>query len=458
MEPRYYTRSAAAAAAKKSEVLPESRKRPAEKPLTATDIEVRDVFGDHFKRQKLQIVGVKKRAAEIEADDNVPEVKRQKLDIEDDQTPAVDRREKNVFDTYYDPRAPHSFGGIQGLLRQLKGLKTREQVEKWLSTQPTWSLHKRVVKRFKRNAILVHGVDEQFQADLADVSMLAKFNNGVTFWLTVIDVLSKFAWVIPMKNKTALSTIEAFDLVFSERTPLKLQTDHGKEFDNAQMREFMKLKKVLHFYTYNTEIKASIVERFNRTIKDKVWKLLTYLDTFRYIDVLQDLVHSYNNSYHRSIKMTPTQASNPENTKQVWQNLYGHLVKKPASRIKFKYKIGDYVRISETRDVFRKGYRQGWSVEVFVVDKQSPRDPVVYRLKDSKGEDVIGSFYEIELQKVPKPQSWEIEKIIKSRGREKDLEYFVKFKNYPDYRNQWVPASDTIAKPEHPDQTVGAGG
>jgi transposase InsO family protein len=351
---------------------------------------------------------------------------------------------KDVFDTYFDPRAPHSFGAVDGLYRQVKEHKTREQVREWLHAQPTYSLHKPVRRRFKRNVILVHGVDEQFQADLCDVSMLARYNDGINFLLTVVDVLSKKAWAIPLRNKSASSVVEAFRRIFSERKPLKLQTDHGKEFDNWQSREFMKELGVRHFYTYNTEIKAAIVERFNKTLKDKIWKYLTYTDSFRYIDVLDDLVHSYNNSRHRSIKMTPNEASRPENTKQVWQNLYGHIRKKPASRIKFKYQVGDHVRFTEVRDVFRKGYRQGWSKEVYVVDKQSPRDPVVYRLKDLEGEDVIGSFYERELQKVPKPQTWEIEKIIASRGQERDLEYFVKFKNYPDYRNQWV-AADNIA-------------
>src|SRR5271170_3497781 len=352
---------------------------------------------------------------------------------------------ENVFDVYYDPRAPGSLGGVEGLTRALKGVKTREQIREWLSSQPTYSLHKPVRKRFKRNVVLVHGIDEEFQADLCDVSMLAERNDGVNFLLTCIDVLSKYAWAIPLRNKSALSTLAGFEEIFSERKPVKLQTDSGKEFENSTVRGFMVRVNVHHFFAYNPDIKCPVVERFNRTLKSRLWRYLTYKKSFRYIDVLQDIVHSYNNTHHTTVKMTPVEASKPENEKRTWQNAYGHTSVaryRPASRITFKYKLGDHVRISEERDVFRKGYKQGWSKEVYRVVKQSPRDPVVYRLQALDGEPVIGSFYEVELQRVPKPQRWEIEEVVNSRKKGPKIEYFVKFKNYPDY--QWLPASDIV--------------
>jgi hypothetical protein len=339
---------------------------------------------------------------------------------------------------YYDPGLPGSFGGVEALARQLKGVKTRTEIREWMESQPTYTLHKPVRKHFRRNVILVHGVDEQFQADLADISFLAKWNGGVHFLLTCVDVFSKYAWVVPMKDKTAEVTRDAFERIFRERKPIQLMTDRGREFENHIVFDYMKKQGVHHFFAWNPDIKASIAERFNRTLKERMWRYLTYTNSKRYIDVLQDLVHAYNNSYHRSIKMTPVEASRPENTKQVYENLYGKRVRHiPPSRVRFKYKLGDFVRISEERDVFRKGYKQGWSREVYRVIKCSPRDPVVYKLEDLAGEPLIGSFYELELQKVSAPATEEIEKALRNRrNNARDLQYFVRYKGYPDYQNQ----------------------
>jgi len=336
---------------------------------------------------------------------------------------------------YYNPRMPGSFSGAHALVRQLKGVKTGREVAEWLQTQPTYTLHKPVRKRFRRNVIHVHSVDEQFQADLADVQMLARWNGGVHFLLTCIDVFSKYAWVVPMKNKTAEATRAAFELIFQERKPQQLMTDSGREFENHIMYEYMQQQGVRHFFAWNPDIKASVAERFNRTLKGRVWKYLTHTGSQRYIDVLPDIVHSYNNTYHRSIKMTPTEASRPENTKRVYENLYGKRIRYiPPSRVRFKYKLGDFVRISEERDVFRKGYRQGWSREVYRVVKCSPRDPVVYKLEDLAGEPLIGSFYEAELQKVAEPSAGEVAEVLRNRrNNARGLQYFIKYKGYPDY-------------------------
>src|SRR5271170_7970464 len=398
----------------------------------------------HAVQRKEDDTGSQDRNDHLDAEDE--KTARESMEVNNiEEEPGELSTVKDAYETfYYDPSAPGSFGGVDGLHRQLRGVKTREEIRDWLTGQTTYSLHKPVRRRFKRNVILVHGVDEQFQADLADMSMLAKQNDSVTFLLTCVDVLTKYAWVIPMQNKSAVSTLNAFEKIFSERKPVKLQTDNGKEFENSVIRDYMVRKGVHHFFTYNTEIKCAIAERFNRTLKNKIWRYLTYKKTMRYIDVLPDLVHSYNNSHHRSIQMTPAEASDPSRTKQVWRNLYAGtsvVNKTPASRIKFKYKVGDYVRLSEERDVFQKGYKQGWTKEVFKVTKQSPHEPVVYRVEDLRGDPVVGSFYEVELQKAPKPETWEVEEILDTKKSGKNIEYFVKFKNYPDYANTWVPAT-----------------
>jgi hypothetical protein len=384
-----------------------------------------------------------------------------------DQTDPQPPIPTTLEDLYYNPRMPGSFGGVSALYRASKAAtaaadvgnltRTQASIRNWFETQPAYTLHKPARTRFRRNIILVHGVDEQFQADLADVSMLEKWNNHTHFWLTCIDVLSKYAWVIPLRTKSARNVKAAFEEIFKERKPMMLQTDQGTEFTNDLLRDYMKQSGVHHFFAFNPDIKAAIVERFNRTIKQKVWKYMTHKDTDRYIDILQDMVHSYNNTYHRSIKMTPTEASLPENEKRAWRNLYKDRVdeqehkKKKKKPVKFKYGVGDYVRISEERGVFRKGYKQRWTEEVFKIVKQSPRDPIVYRLEDLKGEPIIGSFYELEIQRVPKPLADDIDRVLQKHQQqekktytrkgmidgEKSLEHFAKFRNYPDYDNRF---------------------
>ena len=184
------------------------------------------------------------------------------------------------------------------------------------------------------------------------------------------------------------------------------------------------------FTTYN-ETKASIVERFNRTLKTKMWKYFTANNTLKYVDILQKLVKSYNHSRHRSIGMRQVDV-NKSNENIVWQTLYR---KESKKSVQFKFSIGDQVRISKAKRTFKKGYLPNWTEEAFTVTKRVPRRPPVYKIADYDGE-------EQELQKVNKSDSdyYRVEKVIRSRMRNKRKEYYVKWLGYPDKFNSWVPA------------------
>ena len=220
---------------------------------------------------------------------------------------------------------------------------------------------------------------------------LSQHNDNFNYILTVIDVLSKYAWAIPIKRKSGDFIVEAFQSIFKERKPKLLQTDHGSEFISKKTQALLKSHNIDWFETYNT-VKAQIVERFNRTLKDKMYKYFTANDTKRWIDVLQDLVENYNNSYHRSIKMTPKEAS--ENPGKASESLYGtkHTKTKP------KFSPGDFVRISKYRKTFKRGYTANYTDEVFVVTDVLETNPVTYRIAEIRNADkIIGTFYEEEL-------------------------------------------------------------
>lgn len=236
---------------------------------------------------------------------------------------------------------------------------------------------------------------------------LAQHNDDHHYLLTVIDVFSKKAVARCLKRKTVAEVVRAFESIFKESPiPLKLQTDIGKEFLNKSFQTLMTKYDIMHFTTAS-DLKASVVERFNRTLKRRMWKYFTVNNTMRYRNVLQDLLKGYNNSFHTSIKMTPTEV-NGENMPRVLQNLYGA---KQTRRCRYKFKVGDSVRISKIR------YEQTFTDELFTIDERVPRFPPMYKLKDFDGELIQGSFYEEELQKVEVlPHKLDrVDKILKKR-------------------------------------------
>lgn len=160
---------------------------------------------------------------------------------------------------YYTPKHSASYGGVGAVERVVKGRKDKKKVKHWLSTQDTYSLHKPVRYRFPRRRIVVGGIDHQWQADLVDLSRLGKDNKGIKFLLTCIDVLSKYAWVVPLKDKTGKSLVAAFDTIFkSGRQPLAVQTDKGSEFVNRTFQTFLRDRDVHFFTSENEDIKCSI--------------------------------------------------------------------------------------------------------------------------------------------------------------------------------------------------------
>ena len=202
-------------------------------------------------------------------------------------------------------------------------------------------MHKPVSRlRFATRPVVVYEIDEQWQMDLVDLSKLSKFNSGYKYLLVCIDVLSKFAWVKPLKTKTGAELKTVIKQILSgypKRQPQVLQTDKGTEFLNVSVKNMLKMNNIKLFYT-NSERKASIVERLNRTFKGLMYKYFTKSNSYRYIDVLQDLVQRYNNSYHRAIKMKPKDVTKG-NVPEVWMNLYEKRIKLRVNKKRKKVAI-----------------------------------------------------------------------------------------------------------------------
>ena len=144
----------------------------------------------------------------------------------------------------------------------------------------------------------MNAIDEIWAADLIDMQACSKDNNGIKYLLTVIDVFSKFVWIVPLKRKTGQEVANAFSRILKERRPSKLRVDRGCEFYNKDVR------KQVELYSTENEEKSCMIERFNRTIKGKMFKYFSANNTRKYVDVLALLVDQYNNTINSSIKIT----------------------------------------------------------------------------------------------------------------------------------------------------------
>ena len=291
--------------------------------------------------------------------------------------------------------------------------------------------------------MLAFGIDDIWSCDLVEMQAFAAANNGYRYMLNVIDVLSKYAWSVPLKDKTALSTLNAFKEIVnkSNRKPSKIWCDKGKEFYNKFMDEWLKENSITRYSTYS-EHKFCIIERYNRTLKTKMFKRFSALNTRKWLDILPTLLTQYNATKHSTTKMTPVEASQKKNEALLLlrQEQRQEL---PSAAAASKFKVGDKVRISRIKGIFEQGYLPNWSEELFEVIKVKNTTPPTYILKDWNNQEIGGSFYNEELQRATQ-EIFRIEKILRKK-KVKGVEYgLVKWLGHNDKFNSWEPMSEII--------------
>jgi transposase InsO family protein len=343
---------------------------------------------------------------------------------------------------YYNPSNPASYSTDKKLYKASKRSDpniTLEDVRHWLSGENTYTLHRPARRNFKRDRVFVRGPNEQFQADLVDMQKFSRLNKGFRYILTVIDCFSKYAFAIPVKNKSGIVVKKAFEKVFKEKKPDLLQTDRGTEFLNPTVQNYLKYLDIHYFTTFNTKFKCSIVERFNRTLKSKMFKYFTANGTRKYLIALPKIVFGYNHTIHRSTKMAPANV-NDKNKNIVFYNLYG-VANEREYILKYKHsdklKSGDKVRMAYEVNPFDKGYYPNWTDVLYTIDKPIKGK---YILKDAKDERLKRRYYPKEIQKV-RENLYRIEKIIKRQTQNGQQGFIVKWLGYSPEHNSWVPSS-----------------
>lgn len=276
-------------------------------------------------------------------------------------------------------------------------------------------LHRQARKNFSRRTTIMRGIDDTLQADLVEMIPYAKKNNGMKYILTVINIFSKKGYVRPVKNKTGPAVTAAMESILkSMGHPIhNLHVDNGKEFYNKPMKKLLANHNV-HMYSTFTTKKAAICERFNRTLKNNMWKKFSFRGSFKWIDILQSLVDEYNATKHRTIKMKPNDVGYDDENYLL--NTVYRLNTGVSLQRKSKFKVGNFVRISRYKHVFSKGYTPNWTTEIFKVRKVQQTNPITYLLIDLNESEINGSFYTEELQLVGDPKLYLIERIIKKDG------------------------------------------
>lgn len=351
---------------------------------------------------------------------------------------------------YFNPQHEASFSGARNLIRVNKNKISRDHVNEWLSQHDAYTLHKTIHRKFPRLYYDVDAIDQVWEADLIQLSSLKNYNDSVSYILVVIDVLSKYVWVEPLRDKTSQAVTDAFKKILAKnknRFPSMLQTDRGKEFVGQPLQKFLKENEIRFRVVTNPDVKAAVVERFNRTLKERMYRYFTFKNTKRYIDVLQHLVDGYNKAPHSTIKMPPA-AVTIYNAHIARKNLVARAIQRqPIRERRSKYKVGDHVRISREKNVFEKGAEKNWSEEIFKIVRALKRQNLfIYELCDFDGEKIEGFFYPEEItlvhEKRVRDHVYNIDKIIQTRGKGKKKQYLVSWVGYPDKFNSWVSAAD----------------
>ncbi|KAL3125605.1 hypothetical protein niasHT_005492 [Heterodera trifolii] len=296
---------------------------------------------------------------------------------------------------YKDLSSPVAFTSVEPLLREAQKTQpkiNRIDVQNYLATQRTYTLHRQAKRRYRRLPTLAPGLHTEWQADLAIFDRLAKQNSGYKYLLVCIDTLSRQVFVEPVKTKTSANMIIAFGRIFkrSKYIPWKVLTDQGKEFTARAVQQFFRTNDVEHFCMLTSpQFHAGMAERANRSIKERLYRYFTERNTYTWIDVVQDIVRAINHSPNSTIGMCPADVNfqNAEALRQKLHNAAENVVRRQP-----RYRVGDRVRIEKYKHVFQKGYLPRFTNELFTVaEVHTERSPVVYRLRDDHNEIISGN-------------------------------------------------------------------
>lgn len=362
--------------------------------------------------------------------------------IENLENENIENAVSDLKENYKNPGHPIAFSGINKIYEYYNGALSIKQIKEILSGLESYTLHREYHKGI-RNTTYAYFKRYQFQMDLVEIQELSKFNDGVRYLLNVIDIFTRYAFVRPIVDKKASTVLLAFKSILSEAKtkPLMLVMDKGTEFSNVIFENFCAQNKI-KLINPEASTHAAFIERFNRTLQTIIYKYLTENETNRFVNVLQDLVSTYNNRKHRMIGVTPNQAENyPDNHLKI--NLLSKKREEKILKKTPKYEVGTYVRIAKQKGKFSRSYNEQSNQEIYKIYKikTSKKIPLYYLKTYNEQENIIGGFYDFELTPV-KTTIFRVEKVLKKRKYRGKNQLFIKWKGFSDDYNEWINQSD----------------
>ena len=365
-----------------------------------------------------------------------------------------DRLQENlqfIRRNYEKPGHPIAFSSPGVIYKYLKTIQRDTKlsaIKEVLQEFDGYTLHRQTKRPKIYNPYYIYGRRMQIQADLVDVRQLSEKNNGITYLLVLIDAFTRKGWAYGLKNKTSKETADAMRKHIEHDPASRLfsicMTDKGMEFLGAPFLSLLEEYSITHQSATGWN-KLSIGERFNQTLQLLIYKHLSNNETERYIDQLPKLLETYNKRPHRSLRgLTPDFADMPKNEvliRGIIRERFANIPRSKKSENE-KFNVGDIVRIKKLSPKIsteRRGYMPQYHRTYYVIDKVDLRLPrTMFHLSSlAEQEPVIGGFYSQELSKIS-GDVWKVEKVLKTRGKAPNREYFVKWENFPDKFNSWI--------------------
>jgi transposase InsO family protein len=362
--------------------------------------------------------------------------------------PITQALQRRISLAYTTPGHPVAFSAPQRVAKYFN--ITKKVAKEILEHIEGYTLHREFKRPKVYNTYYVHNRREQVQADLIDIAKISRSNDGITYLLVLIDIFTKYVWVYPIKNKrgTTMKQVLTQWIRSLDTLPRKLLTDKGLEFTNGQVQQLLRQHDIEWQAAYGT-LKACIAERVNKTLQILIFKHLTQKETIRYIDVLPQLIKTYNRRSHRTLEgMTPAQADKPRNEAHIqgiFHKKYADM-ERHRKTTKLPFRVGDLVRLKTQAGKFSsssRAYAEQFHGEYYNIIRINRTLPIaLYYLRSADtGEHVKGGLYANELQR-QRGDVYKIEKVLHERGVGARKELFIKWKYFGPQYNEWIKASD----------------
>ena len=358
---------------------------------------------------------------------------------------------KYLAEKYFTPSSPASYSGVEKLWFHVRndpkrpaGIN-RKSVSDWLKSQQSHRVFSAPRKPYKYDSIIVEYPFQIWESDIVFVDF-PKANRGYRYLICFIDIFSRYLWVRPLKKKTGQDSALALRSVFEEAGSAceTLRSDEGSEYISKSFQQALLDFGVNHSIARGPN-KANFVERVQKTLEQKLYKYFYENQTHNFVDVIQQIVKSYNTTVHSTTGVRPIDVDE-KNFYEIYERLYLPILNERAKERKiYSLDIGNLVQILLKRDKFTRSYNQAFTEELFKVTGIIRSSPPRYKVEDLLGTPVKGSFYGYQLLKFRTDDrdkiTFKIEKVISTKKRGRQKFSLVKWLGYDSRHNSLIPTS-----------------